>query len=134
MPFDFTVNLHTDSIEKVGYYSRAEARDATREEVLLWGRVLELERLLDERCPPDVLALVQKIPEDAEKVTLNHEDFAEIRQHAQHRVRMEVGPHNRDRILGSLPVMHDGHPSCVWIAVDRAIPKGEMVVKMPAPV
>jgi hypothetical protein len=130
MLFDFEINLHTNAIQKVGHYSRAEEREATREEVLLWQRTRELEKLLDTLCPPDVLALIQKIPQDVEKVVLNPEDFADIRRHAQHRVKMEEGPMNRERILGSLPVMRDGAPSCVWIAVAREIPRGEVQVSV----
>jgi hypothetical protein len=130
MPLDFTINLHTDSIEKIGHYSRAENRDATREEVLLWQRVLELEGILADRRPPEAKVLLDRlmdVPDDAIGVKLNATDFAILRQHAWDRVRMVVNPElNRKHIVGEMPIVNDGSPSTLWLYVDRDVPKGEM--------
>ena len=128
MPFDFTYNEATGSIEKLGHYSRCEPHEATREEALLWRRVQELEKVLDERCPVEVLHLISKIPRDAGRVAMCAEDFAAIRQHAWHRVEMVVGPLNRQGILGSWPIIEDGSPRSVWISVERGLARGDIHV------
>ena len=130
MVSDFRLNDHTGTIEKVGHYSRCEEHEATREEVLLWHRVRALEAILNERCPTVVQKLLEeleKTPEDVDQVELNPEDFAALRVYGRHRIEIETQPAmNRQRVLASFPLMRDGSPTCVWIAVSRDVPQGSV--------
>jgi hypothetical protein len=128
--FDFNYKDSTGWIERVGFRSPCEEHEATREEVLLWNRIQELEKELDNRCPPEVLDLINRIPTEAIQIALYPEDFAAIRQYAWHRIKMVVDSAlNRRGILGCLSLMDDGSPSAVHVSVDRKLaPKTVLVV------
>lgn len=125
-PFDFTIDLHTDQVRRVGHYSRAEDRLASREEVLLWNRVLELEQILDRGRPAavrELLAQLDQVAETTSCVRVNATSFALLRTHASDRVKMLVHPaSNQKRILGEVPTVVDGSPTTVWILIDRTVP------------
>src|SRR5271170_28100 len=114
MRLDFKYDDHTGYISKEGHYSMCEPHEATREEALLWRRVQELEKLLDDACPMDlqaVMTLMATIPEGVTQIEMNATDFASLRQYARHRVEM-VTHHesNRKGILGCLHILIDGSP------------------------
>ena len=128
--FDFTLNDASGWVMKDGHYSRCDEHEATREEVLLWRRVLELERMIERARPAEVRTLLDKIPTDADTVRLSPQDFALLRQGAQDVIQIVVHPMwNKKGILGELPVMRDGARSCVWLGVDRDISQGEVLVE-----
>jgi len=121
---DFTLDLHTDQIRKIGYYSRSSDRDATREEVLLWQRVMELEGVFESMRPDRVKDLLSALP-TAEMVSISAGDFAALRQYAPDRVRILTDPIlNSRRILGEVPRMEDGSPSTTYLVVDRSAVNG----------
>lgn len=132
MRFDFKYNDNTGCIEKTGHYSQCTEREATREEALLWGRVQDLEQILDTKCPPDIHELLTKIAstdEEASRVILNPEDFARIREFARHRITISVDPKlNQNKLYGYMPIMNDGCSSCVWISVGRDVALGDVRV------
>jgi hypothetical protein len=127
MFLDFKYNEATGNLEKVGYYSHCEEREATREEVSLWRRVEELEALLDERCPPDTLALLKAIQATSgfSRVHVNPNDFALLLQYAAHRM-------TNDGDLGFVPRLEEGLHSGVWVGIDSDLPVGAICC-VPAP-
>lgn len=131
---DFTIDLHTNQIQKVGYYSRSEPREATREEILLWNRLLELENICDERRPQEAKAILNELvaaAQYASTVRLNPHDFTLLRQHAADRIKMVTRPtQNRERILGEFPILREGDPSTIWLRIDRDVPQGEVHLEL----
>jgi hypothetical protein len=125
--FDFEYHDHSDYIQRVGHYSRCEPHDATREEALLWRRVQELEKIIEEARPPEtraVLSYLETIPPDVQEVKLSPIDFVLLRAHAQDRVRMVVDTNlNQKRILGEMQRMFDGSPASLYLIVDRNEPR-----------
>ena len=123
MDFDFRYDEHTNFVSKEGHYSQCKPHEATREEALLWHRVQELEKLLNEACPADVLALLDKAVTDPVEVThfeMSANDFARVRQYAQHRVQMVTVPaYNQNGVFGKIPLMVDGSPTPVFLVVKR---------------
>ena len=87
---------------------------------------------MNERCPKEVLAFVQKVEEAAGgalhlKINLN--DFAKIRQFAPHRIVLEVDQKLiRQKILASVPTMRDGKPSSTHLSFGRDVPHGSIRV------
>ena len=132
--FDFTFNETSGQIEKACYYSHCENHEATREEVLLWRRVQDLERIIEDRRPAHVRAFLDKLPTDADRIRLNPSDFAMLREHARDRILFVTqAALIRKRILGEIPVIRDGEPSTVWIIVDRDVPASEIRIERTTP-
>jgi hypothetical protein len=95
---DFTLDEHLGYIHKVGYYSRCEEHDATREETLLWRRVKELEDILQSLRPSRVTELLAKIPNSAQKVWFSIEDMELLQRHAR-----DVIDQQSNLIKGDIP-------------------------------
>jgi len=129
--FDFTLDLHTDQVRRVGHYNRSSDREATREEILLWNRVLELERILDQSSPEPVRNLLRqldRIAETASCVRVNAESVALLRAHARDRVKMLVKPTlNQVRLLGEVLRVVDGNLTSVWVQIDHEVPDGTVL-------
>jgi hypothetical protein len=123
--FDFTIDEHVDTIVPEGYYSRAQYRDATREEMLLWWRVRELEGAIERMRAPEVrevLDVVRGSEEDEVMVTAM--EFALLRAHAPDVVTMEIDPSRvRERLLGYVNFYRDGSPARRYL---RIASRGEL--------
>ena len=128
---DFTLTEPLGWVEKVGYYSQCVPHEATREEVLLWRRVQKLGQLLAAARPPEAPELVWKIQEmgpTSRHLTLNAEDFARLRQHAQDVIDLVNDPVLvRQGILGSFDSFLDGAATTTWLKVSRETPSGILV-------
>jgi hypothetical protein len=127
---DFIVDAQYDYIKRAYYHSHCEERDATREEVLLWRRVQELEGIIQNLRPPIVNELLADIPKDVDKVWVNVKSMELLQRHASDKIRLEVPTleGKYQEVWGSIQflVEYDGveEPHTVWIACDRNLPDG----------
>ena len=127
---DFTVNENETFITKAYHHSHCEERDATREEVLLWRRVKELEAIIQNLRPPIVNEMLAAIPKDVDKVWMNVRSMELLQRHALDIIKLETFPATGgyQEIWGSIQVLvdYDGieEPHTVWLACDRNIPDG----------
>lgn len=126
--FDFTIDEHIDTIVPEGHYSRATYRDATREEVLLWRRVRELEEALDRMRVPEVREVLDRVRgSEEDEVEVTAMEFALLRAHALDVVTMEVAPSMvRRRLLGYVEFHRDGSPARRYLRIaGRSSERGE---------
>jgi hypothetical protein len=125
-PFDFTLDLYCDRVHRKGHYSQSSDRDASREEILMWNRILELEQVLRAARPEPVKNLLRqldRVSETASYVRVNAESFALLRAHAQDRVKMLVDTtSNQIQLLGELRRVVDGRLTTVWVQIDHEVP------------
>lgn len=122
--FDFKIDLRSDSIEKIGRHSRAESRDATREELILWNRVRELEAAFEADRPDNVIDLIPLLFTGG-TLRVNPVDFACLRQYAPDIVRpVAHPPADRRRVVGQVEFYRDGEAACTWLIVDRNVKEG----------
>lgn len=128
--FDFKYDEHTDSIQRLGHFSFASNREATREEALMWGRIQELERLIEDGWPPSVRPLLEQIttPPVPSCVELGAVEMANLQTYAAHYVTKTTDPNlTRKQILGSIPIVVDGVPTTIWLKLNPNIPNGSIV-------
>lgn len=122
--FDFRVDSRSDAIEKIGCHSRAESRDATREELVLWDRVRELEAVFEVNRPDYVTDLILLLFTGG-TLRVNPVDFACLRQYAPDIVKSVAHPpRNRRRVVGQVDFFRDGEADCTWLVVDRNVKEG----------
>jgi hypothetical protein len=119
--FNFEIDEHTGTLKKRGHYSHSETRDATREEVLLWRRIQELEVCFETRRSSQTQKLLERIPKKPGTLIVSAENFALLRREAPDVVRMEDSPNLvRRGILGSiLWYDEEGLPRSIWVRVRR---------------
>lgn len=126
---DFKVNEY-DFVSKAYHNSRCEDHDATREEVILWRRVQELEKIIQDLRPPIVNEMLADIPKDVDKVWVNVKSMELLQRHALDVIRLETPPAEGvyQEIWGSIQflVEYDGIDQLhtIWIACDRNLPDG----------
>ena len=130
MLFDFTINPNTNYVSKVGYYSRCEPHEATREEAILWQHICTLEKIIEQKHPPDVKALLEKlraVPHPIIKVKMNAWDFAEMRRYAFDQFEFEEQPaFVRRHIFAHFPLLRDDELASLDIIVDRDVKPGNI--------
>jgi hypothetical protein len=129
---DFVLVNDDFYVEKAYYYSRCVSHEATREEVILWRRMKELEAIIQNLRPPIVNEMLADIPKDVDKVWVNVASMELLQRHALDVIQLEVF-HPSDgvyqEIWGSIQflVEEDGfieQPHKVWLACDRNLPDG----------
>ena len=128
---DFTVNENETLITKAYHHSHCEIHEATREEVLLWRRVQELEAIIQNLRPSLVNELLAAIPKGVDKVWVNVKSMELLQRHALDVIRLETLPTGEglyQEIWGSIQVLvdYDGieEPCTTWLACDRNLPDG----------
>jgi hypothetical protein len=128
---DFTLNENESYIYRAYYHSLCGEREATREEVLLWRRVQELEAIIKNLRPPVVNELLAAIPKGGDKVWVNVKSMELLQRHALDVIRLENLPVTEgvyQEIWGSIRVLvdYDGieEPHTTWLACDRNLPDG----------
>ena len=127
---DFKVDEY-DFVSKSYYHSRCESHNATREEVILWRRVQELERIIQSLRPPLVNEMLADIPKDVDKVWVNVRSMELLQRHARDKIQLEVIPTFDGKyqdIWGCIRFLidYDGveEPHTVWLACDRNLSDG----------
>lgn len=128
---DFTLSEHESYIHRAFHHSRCEEHEATREEVLLWRRVQELEAIIQNLRPPIVNEMLVAIPRDVDKVWVGIKSMELLQRHALDVIRLETPPPTEgtyQEIWGSIQFLvdYDGieEPHTVWLACDRNLPEG----------
>lgn len=129
---DFVLDSYESYVQKAYHHSHCEEHDATREEVILWRRVKELEGIIQNLRPPIVNEMLEAIPRDVDKVWVNVESMELLQRHALDVIRLETLPppsgSNYQEIWGSTEflVEYEGieQPHHVWLACDRNLPYG----------
>ena len=129
--FDFTLSEHESYIHRAFHHSKCEEHEATREEVLLWRRVKELEAIIQNLRPPIVNEMLAAIPRGVEKVWMNVRSMELLQRHALDLIRLETLPATEgiyQEIWGSIQFLvdYDGieEPHTVWLACDRNLQDG----------
>ena len=128
---DFKLSENEYYVERNYHHSRCEEHESTREEVLLWRRVKELETLIQNLRPPIVNEILASIPKGEDKVWVNVKSMELLQRHALDVIRLERPPTNDgvyQEIWGSIQFLvdYDGveEPHTVWLACDRNLPDG----------
>lgn len=129
---DFVLDSYESYVQKAYHHSQCEPHDASREEVILWQRVKELERIIQNLRPPIVNEMLESIPRDVDKVWVNIESMELLQRHALDVIRLESLPPSDgttyQEIWGSIQYLvdYDGleQPHTVWLACDRNLPFG----------
>jgi len=128
---DFKLSGNEYYIERTYHYSRCIEHEATREEVLLWRRVKELEAIIQSLRPPVVNEMLTAIPKGVDKVWVSVKSMELLKKHALDSIRLE-GLSSRDgtyqEVWGSIRtwIKIDGleEPHTTWLACDRNLPDG----------
>lgn len=128
---DFTLGSDEIYVRKAYHHSHCEEHEATREEVLLWRRVQELEAIIQNLRPPIVNEMLAAIPRDVDKVWVNISSMELLQRHALDVIRQETLPPTEGKyqeIWGSIQFLVDSdgleEPHTVWLACDRNLPDG----------
>lgn len=128
---DFTLSEHEGYIRKSFHHSYCEEHEATREEVLLWRRVQELEAIIQDLRPPIVNEMLAGIPRDVDKVWVNVKSMELLQRYALDVIRLETLPSSDgtyQEIWASIQFLvdYDGieETHTVWLACDRNLPDG----------
>jgi|WetSurMetagenome_2_1015567.scaffolds.fasta_scaffold127644_2 hypothetical protein len=127
---DFTLNENESYIYRSYYHSACGEREPTREEVILWRRVKELEAFIQNLRPPLVNEMLAAIPKGVDKVWVNIKSMELLQRYALDVIRLEntlpTGLHQE--IWGSIRILvnYDGteEPCTTWLACDRNLPDG----------
>jgi hypothetical protein len=128
---DFTLNENESYIYRAFHHSHCEEHEASREEVLLWRRVQELESILSNLRPPIVNEMLAAIPRDANKVWVNLRSMELLQRYALDVIQLETLHPTEgiyQEIWGSIQFLvdYDGikEPHKVWLACNRNLPDG----------
>jgi hypothetical protein len=132
---DFNLNDSETFIQKAYHHSRCEEHDATREEVLLWRRVKELEAIIQNLRPPIVNEMLTTIPKDVAKdvtkVWVSVKSMDLLKRYALDVIQRETLPATEgvyQEIWGSIQFLVDyegiKEPHTMWLACDRNLPDG----------
>jgi hypothetical protein len=126
LDFDFNYDERTDSIQRLGHYSSASNREATREEALMWGRIQELEQLLEKGWPKPFRSLFDQIlAVTTPCVELSPADIGRLLSYAPHYLHTVTDPNLiRKQVIHSIRLMVDGHPTTIWIKPSMEVSNG----------
>jgi len=124
---DFVLSENESYINRSYYHSHCEEHEASREEVLLWRKVKELEAILQSLRPQVVNELLAAIPRDTEKVWVNVRSMELLKKYAGDLIRQEILSSidsTYQEIWGSIQVLsdYDEEPHTIWLAVDPNLP------------
>lgn len=118
-------------VHRAYHHSQCEEHEATREEVILWHRIQELERIIQNLRPPIVNEMLAAIPRNVDKVWVNVNSMELLQRHALDVIRLESLPPTKgtyQEIWGSIQFLvdYDGleEPHTVWLACDHNLPDG----------
>ena len=89
---DFQLDEYECLISKAYHHSSCENHEATREEVILWRRMKELESIIQNLRPPIVNEMLAAIPRDVDKVWVNVKGMELLQRHALDVIRLEMFP------------------------------------------
>ena len=124
---DFKLSENESYVERAYYYSPCIEHEATREEVLLWRRVKELEAIIQLLYPPVVNEMIAAILKGVDQAWVNVESMKLLKRHALDVIRLENIP-SRGEIWGSIQVMCEIYgmeePHTIWLACDPSLPDG----------
>jgi len=125
---DFKLDEYESFISKAYHHSQCESHEATREEVILWRRVKELELIIQNLRPPIVNEMLAAIPRDVDKVWVNVRSMELLQRHAKDVIRLDVLPGKYQEVWGAIQFLVDYNgleqPHTVWLACDRNLPDG----------
>lgn len=126
LDFDFNYDERTDSIQRLGHYSSASNREATREEALMWDRIQELEKLLEKDWPKPFRSLFDHIlAVTTPCVELSAADIGRLLRYAPHYIHTVTDPNlTSKQIVCSIRLMVDGYPTMIWIKASMEVPSG----------
>lgn len=126
LDFDFKYDERTDAIQRLGHYSSASNREATREEALMWDRIQELEKLLEKDWPKPFRSLFDQIlTVTTPCVELSAADIGRLLRYAAHYTQTVTDLNlTRKQIICSIRLMVDGHPTVIWIKPSTEVPSG----------
>jgi hypothetical protein len=127
---DFVLNNY-DYVKKAYHHSHCEEHEATREEVILWRRVQELEGIIQNLRPPIVNEMLAAIPRDVDKVWVSVGSMELLQRHALDVIHLDVitaADGKYQEVWGAIQFLvdYDGieEPHTVWLACDRNLPDG----------